>query len=40
MAVEAVAAFDAEHAALLAAEFPEDPLAIPHRVFMVSGVCG
>ncbi len=30
---EALAAFDAEHAALLAAEFPEEPLIIPHRVW-------
>lgn len=28
-----VAAFDAEHAALLAERFPQDPLAVPHRVF-------
>lgn len=34
----AVAAFDAELAALLAARFPEDPLQVPHRVWAVSGV--
>ena len=28
-----VAAFDAEHAALLAERYPEDPLSIPHRAF-------
>ena len=28
-----VAAFDRAHAALLAAEFPEDPLVVPHRCF-------
>ncbi|NQW11309.1 MAG: class I SAM-dependent methyltransferase [Alphaproteobacteria bacterium] len=28
-----VAAFDAEHAAVLAENFPDDPLAVPHRVF-------
>lgn len=28
-----VAAFDAEHAALLAERFPVDPLQVPHRVF-------
>jgi hypothetical protein len=27
--------FDADLAALLAAEFPQDPLAVPHRVFAV-----
>ncbi|MBM3115776.1 class I SAM-dependent methyltransferase [Jeongeupia naejangsanensis] len=34
---EAVAAFDAEHAALLAGHFPANPLIVPHRVFMVLG---
>jgi len=34
---EAVAAFDAEHAAVLARDFPEDPLNVPHRVFAVIG---
>lgn len=28
-----VAAFDAAHAALLAAEFPDDPQVVPHRCF-------
>jgi SAM-dependent methyltransferase len=30
---DAVAAFDAEHAAMLAREFPDEPLAVPHRVW-------
>jgi SAM-dependent methyltransferase len=30
---DAVAAFDAEHAAVLAERFPADPLAVPHRVW-------
>lgn len=30
---DAVARFDAEHAALLAERFPDDPLAVPHRCF-------
>ena len=30
---EAVAAFDEDLAALLAADFPEDPLQVPHRVW-------
>lgn len=30
---EAVAAFDAEHAAMLRERFPADPLAVPHRVW-------
>lgn len=34
---EAVAAFDAEHAGLLKANFPEEPLQVPHRVFVVTG---
>ena len=34
---EAVAAFDAEHAAMLARDFPEDPLTALHRVFAVIG---
>jgi SAM-dependent methyltransferase len=33
----AVERFDAEHAALLAARFPEDPLSVPHRVFAIWG---
>ncbi len=28
-----VTRFDAEHAALLAEHYPEDPLSIPHRVW-------
>lgn len=34
---EKVAAFDAEHAALLKREFPADPLAVPHRCWAVWG---
>jgi SAM-dependent methyltransferase len=30
---EMVQRFDAEHAAMLAERFPEDPLAVPHRVW-------
>ncbi len=37
MAPEAVARFDAEHRALLAARFPEEPLRVPHRVFAIWG---
>lgn len=33
-----VAAFDAEHAALLRGEFPTDPLLVPHRVFALVAV--
>ena len=33
-----VARFDAELAGLLASCFPEDPMAVPHRVWAVSGV--
>jgi SAM-dependent methyltransferase len=29
---EAVAAFDAEHAAMLAKEYPDDPMQVPHRI--------
>lgn len=32
---EAVAAFDAEHGAALAASFPADPFAVPHRCFAI-----
>lgn len=32
---EAVAAFDAAHARLLAERFPADPLRVPHRVFAI-----
>ena len=35
LAPEAVAAFDVEHAAMLADDFPDDPLAVHHRVFCV-----
>ena len=35
---DAVARFDAELAALLAADFPADPLAVPHRVWAVVAV--
>ncbi|QYU70515.1 class I SAM-dependent methyltransferase [Leptolyngbya sp. 15MV] len=31
----AVARFEAEHAALLATRFPEDPLRVPHRIFAI-----
>lgn len=34
---EAVARFDEEHARLLAERFPEDPLAVPHRIWAVVG---
>ena len=34
---EAVAAFDAEHAAILARDFPQDPLPAPHRVWALIG---
>lgn len=34
---EAVAQFDAELGALLAARYPTDPLHVPHRVWTVSG---
>ena len=33
-----VTQFDAELAGLLASRFPEDPMAVPHRVWAVSGV--
>lgn len=33
---EAVRCFDAEHATLLKAAFPRDPLAVPHRVWMLT----
>ena len=35
--VDAVAAFDREHEAILAERFAEDPLAVPHRVWAVIG---
>ncbi|MEO7995694.1 MAG: class I SAM-dependent methyltransferase [bacterium] len=37
LATEAVAAFDGEHAVMLRAQFPDDPLIIPHRVWAVLG---
>jgi len=37
MTPERVAAFDAEHAALLARDFPTEPLAIAHRCWAVWG---
>jgi hypothetical protein len=37
LAPEKVAAFDAEHAALLARNFPAAPLAVPHRCWAVWG---
>ena len=33
LAPDAVARFDADHAAMLRARFPQDPLAAPHRVW-------
>ena len=35
---EEVERFDAELAALLAKDFPEEPMAIPHRVFVVQAL--
>ena len=35
---DAVARFDAEHAALLARDFPNDPLHVPHRCWAAVGV--
>ncbi len=34
---ERVAAFDGEHAAMLARDFPAEPLAVPHRCWAVWG---
>jgi len=34
---EAVAAFDAEHAAMLARDFPMDPIPVPHRIVAAWG---
>lgn len=34
---EAVEAFDRRHAEMLARDFPDDPLVIPHRVFIIQG---
>ena len=36
LAPDEVEAFDRDHAALLAAEFPDDPLQVPHRVFALT----
>ncbi len=38
LAPDRVAAFDAAHAALLAAEFPQDPLVVPHRCFALTAL--
>ena len=35
---DAVARFDAEHQALLARDFPDDPLAVPHRCWVAIAV--
>ena len=35
-----VAAFDGAHAALLAADYPDDPLVVPHRCFALTAVSG
>ena len=32
-----VAAFDEDHAVMLAERFPEDPIQVPHRIFVVVG---
>ena len=37
LSADAVAAFDAEHGAMLARGFPDDPLQIPHRVVAAWG---
>lgn len=37
LAPERVAVFDAEHAALLARDFPANPLSVPHRCWAVWG---
>jgi SAM-dependent methyltransferase len=34
----AVARFDAEHAAMLARDFPDDPLQVPHRCWAAVGI--
>lgn len=34
---ERVAAFDLRHGELLARDFPDDPLVIPHRIFIIHG---
>jgi SAM-dependent methyltransferase len=37
LSADAVAAFDAEHAAMLKRDFPADPLAVPHRIVAAIG---
>jgi SAM-dependent methyltransferase len=37
LAPDKVAAFDAEHAAMLARDFPADPLPVPHRIVSAWG---
>ena len=37
LAADAVAAFDAEHAAMLARDFRDDPMQVPHRVVATWG---
>jgi SAM-dependent methyltransferase len=37
LSADAVAAFDAEHAAMLAGDFPADPLPVPHRIVAAWG---
>ena len=37
---EATAKFDAEHEKLLTRDFPADPLEIPHRVWLATGLSG
>lgn len=37
LSTEAVAAFDAEHAAMLARDFRDDPMQVPHRVVATWG---
>ena len=37
MSEEEVADFDSRHRAMLADKFPDDPLSIPHQVFVISG---
>ena len=38
LAAAAVARFDAEHEALLARNFPDDPLHVPHRCWAAIGI--
>jgi SAM-dependent methyltransferase len=37
LSADAVAAFDAEHAAMLARDFPTDPMQVPHRIVAAWG---